>query len=278
MVPWNFGIFVGVWRVALFSVAMAGQTPEIVEAARSPFALKRYVNTHEGFDWEPLWKSLPGPKGGFLPLCGRGDCVAETVVIAAPNQVFVMLESRGSALRAYLRYMPAPNATWKCTGVYFPYAKYFDLSHRLAFGGETPFLMITSQGISGSGVSSKLENWFDLTRAEFQPVFGYVVEGHYSRTQPWLVRKVKGSAHFRAKGVIEVDHSLAITLESVDAPSILVTSLKHTYAYRPTASGEFVLNKDNGPPLELFEVGDADVPDALLLRWTGLSPKWLKPQ
>lgn len=271
----------GLWLCrccAASALALAGQTPEIVEAARSPFALKRYVNTHEGFDWEPLWKSLPGPIGGFLPLCGRGDCVAETIVIAAPNQVIVMIEHRDSSMRAYLRYMPAPNATWKCTGAFFPLAKYFELSHRLAFGGEKPFLMITSQGISGSGVSSKIENWFDLTRPEFQPVFGYVVEGHYARTQPWLVRKVKGSAHFRATGVIEVDHSLTITLESDTGQSLPVTSRKHTYTYRPTESGEFIRNKDNGPPLELFEVGDDDVPDELLLRWTRLSPKWLRPQ
>lgn len=263
---------------AVSALALAGQTPEIVEAARSPFALKRYVNTHEGFDWEPLWKGIPSFGEAFLPRCDQGDCAAETIVIAAPNQVFVMLEDRGSSMRAYLRYMQAPNATWKCTGAYFPLAKYFELSHRLALGDGKPFLMITSQGISGSGVSSKLENWFDPTRAEFQPVFGYVVEGHYSRTRPWLVRKVEGCAHFRAKGVIKVDHSLTITLESVEGSPIPVTSRKHTYTYRPTESGEFVLNKDNGPPLELFEVGDDDVPDELLLRWTGLSPKWLKPQ
>ena len=55
-----------------------------------------------------------------------------------------------------------------------PLVKYFRPEHRVTRFGGKPFLIVTGQGISGSGISSKIESWIDLTREEFEPVLNFM--------------------------------------------------------------------------------------------------------
>jgi hypothetical protein len=178
---------VGLW---LPVVAVAGVDEDLAKAAKSPYEIARFVDTHVIFDWEPLWKALGIPKDQVLiQPCGtmggpRRDCSEELVTVLDPFQVILILRMDLFSQEVYLRFFrqsgPDSAGPWRFGGSYNPPAKYFAPRHRLLRFGKRPFLLVTGQGISGSDWSSEVEDWMDLSSPKFEPVFSLTTQGHYS--------------------------------------------------------------------------------------------------
>lgn len=167
-----------------FALAQKAQDPEIVQAAKSPYELSRYVDTHPKIDWNALWNAL-GVKDTKLLGCGsliwRDDpCSTETITVNNPDQVIVVLQPSGGG-DLYARFQKDPKGDWRLTRRVEAYVKNHSNRHEIFRFGDKPFLKISHQGISGSGVDSEVESWFDLALPSFEPVFGATVEGYLIR-------------------------------------------------------------------------------------------------
>lgn len=171
---------------------------DIAAIAASPNELVRYVETHRNFDWAPIWKALGVNRDHFpSPLCegeptGVNSCSAELIAVDSPRQIVVLLEHRIWSDQVYLRYKALGTGGWQFTGAYSPPVKYFRPTHRIFRFGLKPFLVVTSQGNSGSGLSSTIENWIDLSTDTFAPVLGFVSDGHHSPLPTGIHRQVHG--------------------------------------------------------------------------------------
>ncbi len=158
---------------------------DIVTAAASPYTLAKFVETHSTFEWKPLWSALHiTDQSIFLPPCeesppGAAGCASELVAIVDLSQVIVVLEHRDSMFQVFLRYQMLGSIGWRFTGAYAPHVKYFRPEHRIISFGAKPFLVVVGQGNAGSGMSSKVESWIDLTTGEFEPVLNFTSEGDH---------------------------------------------------------------------------------------------------
>jgi hypothetical protein len=170
----------------LFALAAAaGENEELAQAAKSPYGIARFVDTHIRFEWEPLWKGL-GISDVFLPSCGDGgrkDCTAEMVTILDPFQVILILHHEASMFEVYLRFLrpsgPDSSGAWKFGGYHNPFVKYFPPRHRTLRLGKKQFFLVTGQGAAGSGISSEIEDWMDLSLPKFEPVLSVTTKADY---------------------------------------------------------------------------------------------------
>jgi hypothetical protein len=160
----------------LCGLAGSAQADEISTAVASPYRLAKYVETHANFDWDPIWKALGlREQGAFLPRCeeeqeGVAPCSSELISVMDPRQVIVVLEHRDSRFEVILRYQSVGAGVWRFSGAFSPFVKYFHPEHRLTRFGAKPFLIVTGQGQAGTGLSSKVESWIDLTVEGSRPV------------------------------------------------------------------------------------------------------------
>jgi len=161
--------------------AAASVDEELVQAAKSPYDIARFVDTHISFQWEPLWKTLGLENDGdlFTEPCERG-CSEELVTVLDPFQVILIL--RHDWREVYLRFLrktgPDNSGPWEFGGYYSPLVKYFEPRHHTLRFGKKPFLIVTEQGVSGTGVASEVDAWLDLTLPKFEPVFSLTTDGH----------------------------------------------------------------------------------------------------
>ncbi len=173
----------------VIGLATGATAQDFAAVANSPEELVQFVNTHSDFDWEPLWKTLNIPDDRiFLPHCevdqpGFMNCSAKLIRVDS-SQTIVLLEDMGIFSQVFLRYKKPVGERWTFSGAYAPNVKYFPPEHRLINFGPKPFLILTEQGISGSGVSSAIESWFDLTRVSFEPVLSFPSKGDYYAPVP----------------------------------------------------------------------------------------------
>jgi hypothetical protein len=182
--------------------ASAQPTADLVQASKSPYDLARFIDSHTGFDWNPLWKTLgigDSDARYLFPCENRGSCTTELIVFLDPDQTILHIHD-GAVWDTYLRYLGTPNSGWRFSGAFTPMFRYFPQRHETARVGNKPFLKISTQGVNGSDWGSEIEKWFDLTQPDFAPVFSFSPQG-------W------GLDYLGGPPVIRVNHSY------------------HTYAY-----------------------------------------------
>lgn len=150
------------------------------QAAQSPYTLKRFVDDHPNFQSNRLY-SLLAIRGDveFAPKCEQ--CFAELIpaMDARPSQVILRLYEKDWYTEVLLRFFTNTGDAneWRYGGHYAPYVKYFPPDHKLIHLAGAPFLLITQQGNAGSGLSTKVQDWFDLNRAQFEPALSNFVSG-----------------------------------------------------------------------------------------------------
>ena len=163
--------------------AFAGVDEDLAQAAKSPYDIARFVNTHETFRLQSLWKTLhiPQDKIYMAPDCGRGECSTELVEEPSPRQVILIVRKNPKRGEVYLRFRGDDGTgavhAWRFAGYFGAYVKDFDSHHRVFRFGKKPFWAIAIQGASGTGLSSEYEAWMDLTRSKFEPTFGFTTKG-----------------------------------------------------------------------------------------------------
>jgi hypothetical protein len=195
--------------------APADNDAELRIAARSPYLIKRFFDSHESFTVDALWTALhvpPAtvPRGRCTAVppetVPRGRCTAVLIAvpISAEPQVILRLDF-GDVLPVFLRFDQSTGPggkTWKLAGFFAAFAHYFSCEHHLISLGGRPFLLVSDQAEAGTGLSVKRVSGFDLGRRGFKPAFAYVAEGHMMRFCD-VNRDVSGYPYSFEKGPVE---------------------------------------------------------------------------
>ena len=92
-------------------------------------------------------------------------------MVLGPDQAIVRLRYIPGLFNTYLRFVSGGVGSWRFAGAFAPDVKYFEPRHGLIRFGDKPFLLVTGQGYSGSGLSTELQSWLDLSRSGMEPVF-----------------------------------------------------------------------------------------------------------
>jgi hypothetical protein len=175
--------------IAATAFAVLGQAQaedELTLAAKSPYELERFFETHSTFETASLWKTL-GVHEDEIPLPECTDsrdalraCSSELIIVTDPNQAIVVLSQRLEST-VYLRFVRLSEAgeQWKFGGFFEPFVKYFPSGQDLLMFGNRPYLLVTGQGAAGSGVSSTVEYWFDLREPWMRPCLSRTVRGDW---------------------------------------------------------------------------------------------------
>ncbi|HEY1757058.1 MAG TPA: hypothetical protein VGG72_16915 [Bryobacteraceae bacterium] len=200
----------------LSSVAFAqtAPEPEIALAAKSPMTLARYVESHKEIDWGALGKAL-GTDPKKITTCGYAEnlCSTEIVNVLSPDQALVII--RGGFLSrnvVYLRYLEEPSGGWRFAGARNAYTKEFPSHHEVMRVGSKPFLKISRDDSQiGMGVTQEVEDWFDLTQPDFEPIFSFTLDGDEGRWSMGVGRSIHAQASVsEASGLERIDLVLSI--------------------------------------------------------------------
>jgi len=221
----------------------------------------------------PTRGSALGIDGVHLVRCeasGDRHCSSEILEVPETGAKVLVLRDEWDQV-VYLRFSDKPSGvvpgTWHISGSYQPYLKYFGPEHRIKTIFGRPFLIVKVQGISGTGVSSALEEWLDLTAPKLDPAFSYMTEGsfHTGFGDPGI--EVKGkllSTRQLSRENIIVQYTIQYSADE-DAPLFQRTL---TAVHQRNSSGAFVLDKNNSSPtteqFEKAEEGDGLSRDELL--------------
>jgi hypothetical protein len=186
---------------------------ELLRAARSPYDLAKYAESHEGIDWGPLWAQLKVSNSDHLGACGNEwRCSAEVLTVLNPGQAILVLRG-GFASDLFLRYFQEPDGSRRFAGMRRAYSKELDRERRYAMMrlGDKPFLEIdTDQSQVGFATSQLAEDWFDLTLPDFEPVFSFTPQGSFSDFAIAVWREWESSA---APDVMGSGESIRLTIK-----------------------------------------------------------------
>jgi hypothetical protein len=175
--------------IVLSSLASAQtkREPDIIHASKSPFLLARYVESHKVFDWNAVFGAL-GTRDPelVLPPCGANahdPCSTQIVTVFNPDQAILILQSGNTPSNdVYLRYLEDANGAWRFAGERRAFIQHYSRRHEVMRFGNKPFLKISSdRSQPGGGFMQEVEDWFDLTQPDFEPVFSVTVGGNERR-------------------------------------------------------------------------------------------------
>lgn len=222
----------------LSCLALAQDTPEpeIVRAAKSPYDLARYINSHDEIDWAPLWQALGVDVS--LGLACAMNCAAELIVIDDPAQA-ILIVNASLPFDVYLRFAKEAGGAWRVTGKY--YANVWDGTphrHEIVRAGDTLFLLISTHGAHGSDIDEEMEVWIDLSIPSFEPVFSYSVRGHSDALSGGISSEIDAGAH--ANSSVEITLRLSVYL-SYSVGSVGLGRFEFAGLYTRAGGGKFTL-------------------------------------
>ena len=169
-----------IWAFVLLSGALqADDAADLARAAKSPYLLKRYIESHVDINLDSLWTTVPSAES-LVVHCESEPCRTELVAVQADRQVILVVNSPDRYVQAYLRFQRRDRAQpWRITCVDSAGVKYFPPRHRLIHFGNKHVFCGTGQGAAGSGLSTEWESCYDLAAEDFEPAFEYSPKGSY---------------------------------------------------------------------------------------------------
>lgn len=186
----------------MIALAHAAADTELLQASKSPNGLARYIESHRNFDWRPLWRALELSDTPILPCEAQLQCATEQIKLTVPPQTVVAIHLPAGAV-VYIRYIGDERKGWRRAGAIAATIKNHPPRHSVIRVGTKPFLQFSEQGVSGSDISSELEWWIDLTRPEFEPVFGFTPQGRQNRMGFGVSRIIRATATPKVQGTTE---------------------------------------------------------------------------
>jgi hypothetical protein len=275
--------------VVVFVAIWAQGVSNAQEAPLSPFDLAQSVDSVARIDWNSAWKRLGRTDEPPAALhCGDprySPCSAEVITVLNPAQVILLLTSGSPVTMDYYLRFSNQADTWKFTGYYEAFLRYYDRRHELMRFGDRPFLKISVQGASGTGVASEIEEWFDLTQVDFDPVFSFPVQGHVALMDRAIGREFKGFAsQDRRSNVESIDVTLNVrfTFEDNDLGDTTFSgvyerptgkakfSLQRAYAFTNIAQRPAVPNMSNGDFEKMADIEGTSIERLLAYALPGL--------
>lgn len=234
--------------LVVMACSVWGQSATVRRAPSSPFDLAQLIDSGSRIDWAPIWKDIgaPGTPPDDLPLphCGDPDyspCSVEIIGAQNPSQFILLVQQDEVQGDFFLRFLRQDDG-WKFAGFYIAPLKYYPSRHAIIRFGDKTFLKVSSQGISGTGVASKIEDWFDLTLADFYPVFSFMPQGHNFWIPADVGRDIQGFARpDRGTDVETINLTLLIrfSLEGSDLGRVEFTGIYE----RPRGQSKFALRR-----------------------------------
>lgn len=223
---------------------------DLTLAAKSPYELERFFETHATFETAPLWKTLGVHEDETpLPECtdsGRDAlraCSSELIIITDPNQAIVVLSQRLEYFTVYLRFVRLSEAgeQWKFGGFFEPFVKYFPSGHDVFMFGNEPYLLVTGQGAAGSGVSSTMEYWFDLHEPWMRPCLSRTIRGDWRPNGSIDEHVYSFVLALKAEKVEQI--SVAYNVEFVvSSAGLVIARRRDTAVFTRQSDGRFVFD------------------------------------
>ena len=242
---------------------------DLAIAVRSPTTIADYVEAHPRVDWKALRSALALKETQYWQApCGdsfivaAAPCSTEIVTVANPDQAIVIIQGGDSAYTVeFLRYLRDPKGGWQFSGENSAYQKYNPSHHEFTRFGAKPFLKIFSDhSQSGSG-SQEIEDWFDLTQLDFQPVFSCTPNGAAGGVPGTIGRTISAHTNFtQTQGLERIDLILNVGFNDccLDMPSTHVGVYERSASAKKfTLRGAYEgLDRQRTIPVKDFEVLD----------------------
>ncbi len=167
---------------ASIAFAQSDVDAELAKAAKSPYDLARFVDSHQEFDVAALWKALGAKSLLAGPRCRFTE---ELISVVNPFQVIVHLHDirRNFVMSIFVIGVRAERRNEHVAirgAVCKRGQRYYEPHQEVRHIGPKPYFLATEQGVSGSDWGSQIENWFDLTLPTFEPVLRLTKTYHYS--------------------------------------------------------------------------------------------------
>jgi hypothetical protein len=175
------------------------------QTAPSPQDLAHAIDSHKA-DWASISKALGVTDLSVLPRCDPSTiwpCSVDVITVFKPAQVILALS--GWPESSYLRFLEN-GSRWLYVGTQGAMVKNYGGRYEISRVAENPFLRISSQGANGSDIDSEIETWFDLTLSDFEPVFGFTVQGTEHRMGIGVSREVRATATYGGEIPAETIH------------------------------------------------------------------------
>jgi hypothetical protein len=218
------------WRACVLATlflipAQARPDDDLALAAKSPYDLEHFFETHPAFETAPLWEALDVHEEAMpLPECTDSlhalrACSSELMIVTEPYQAIVVLSQRETLFSVCLRFLRVPRSDdqWAFGGFFAPYVKYFPSTHDVLMFGDTPYLLVTGQGQAGTGVSSAIEYWFDLREPRMHPCFSHTLHGDWNLLPGSMTAHVEG---FLSTLKTEPVETITISYQADFGPSV----------------------------------------------------------
>jgi hypothetical protein len=213
--------------------AQTAQESEIAIAAKSPMTLARYVEFHKTVDWKSLGSALGlkeseywfAPCGGNAP-ANDAPCSAEIATVANPDQAIVIIRGSGFSFTVeYIRFLQDPKGGWQFAGENSANKRNGPSNHEVIRVGGKPFLKISSNHTqNGFGIQQEVEDWFDLTKSDFEPVFSFTPDGSVSGIGFGVGRTIEARCFLsEASGLERIGMTLQIRFDGMLFPGIDAT-------------------------------------------------------
>jgi hypothetical protein len=160
VVAWWSGEAMTVGRVLTLAGTLVVGLP--AWSGQSPEELARRVASGGAVDW-----------GCEKP----GDCTTTTIRVAEPPQTIAVVDAKGRGA-VLVRFLGDERRGWRLGGSVRLNSRYRYWTTQL---GQRTYLRATSVRDTGSDISSEYEQWFDLSRDDFEPAFEFVTRGRAQR-------------------------------------------------------------------------------------------------
>jgi hypothetical protein len=171
---------------AIAQTLTSAEAAELARATKNPFELARFIDKHPAGSWDVEWKSPSLSVKPSRSVEEAGFCAAQVVSVMVPEQAIVIVQCESSSTSdQYVRYSRRSDGAWKCEGLREFFIRHGATSHQLSREDGQRFLRVSHYGDSGTGLNVELEDWFDLTRPGFEPIFDFPVRGNYN--QPYVI-------------------------------------------------------------------------------------------
>lgn len=171
-------------RLHLNAVMMPNDEERAIrEAVKSPDTLAALIAANPHLDESTLAKALHVDGRDFTLPCNfvASECsvkVEKVEPASNPKTALVVIQNDLPGIDVYLRYMRNSADAWQFAGAARASAHYGPITREIVRMWGKPFLKTHADwSQNGGGITDHVEEWFDLTNAEFTPVFSFTSEG-----------------------------------------------------------------------------------------------------
>lgn len=249
--------------LAVCFACLALAADDIASVAQDPHLLAAYVNAHPQVDLAPLRIALGvNDSEVFLPPCEEaGECHAEVTEVPGtkPAQAILWVSHKTSGFAFWMHYRKDAAGTWRFLTAVDVNVKYFVPEHRRTTVFGRPFFITVEQGMSGTGLSTKVECWYDLTLPLSRPVFTFTSEANHTGWPILLAHMIKATATPVKHGSVErirVDYTVEFQVEPEDntRPPLELGGGRATAYYVRLKSGDFRFSVSTAPKADFDSV------------------------